>query len=140
MKKADIQLIEFFKKDKKRAILAVAALLGMALAVFLSSSDKSGVSEGYSLSEYKSELEGELAEMCSSIKGVGRCRVTVSFSEGESLEYKGSALIGSKPPRVLGVCVICDGADREGVKGEICECMRSLFDIGSNRISVMKMK
>ena len=121
MKKTSTGLIDFFKKDKKRILLAAAALFGIALAILFSSPSSEKDGEDYTLSEYKAELEDELGEMCAAIKGVGRCRVTVSFSEGESLEYKGSTLIGSKPPRVLGVCVICDGADREDVKNEICE-------------------
>jgi len=90
--------------------------------------------------EYKRTLEGELEELCTSVRGVGRCRVTVTFSEGESLQYKGSSLIGSTPPRVMGVTVVCEGADRDSVREAISECMCSLFDIRSNRVCVLKMK
>ena len=140
MKKTTFDIIEFFKKDKKRIILALIALLGIAVALLFSAPGSEVAESGQTLSEYKAALEVELSEMCASIKGVGKCEVTVSFSEGESLEYKGSVLIGSSPPRVLGVCIVCEGADRNGVKSALSECMRSLFDIGANRISVMKMK
>lgn len=140
MKKTALNIIDFFKRDRRRVALAALALLGIALAIAFSSPAAKSNGDSYTLAEYKAELEEELGEMCSSIKGVGRCRVTVSFSEGESLEYKGSTLIGSRPPRVLGVCVVCEGAELDGVKSALSECMRSLFDIGSNRISVMKMK
>lgn len=132
--------IEFFRRDKRRLLLLALAAVGLLFALMLPSGGKDSAKEGVTLSEYKAALEEELAEMCSSIEGVGRCRVTVSFSAGESLQYKGSQLIGSTPPRVLGVSVVCEGAERDGVRSEISECMRALFDIGANRVSVMKMK
>ena len=92
------------------------------------------------LDEYKIKLEGELETLCESIKGAGRCEVTVTFSEGEHLEYKGSNIIGSEPPRVLGVTVVCKGGSDLNVKRNICDCMTALFDIGSNRVCVLEMK
>ena len=140
MKKAALNLIDFLKRDKKRAILAACALFGILIAIAFSQPAQEKSNSDLTLSEYKSQLENELSKMCSSVRGVGKCLVTVSFSEGESLEYKGSSLVGSKPPKVLGVCVICEGADKESVRASVSECMRSLFDIGANRISIMKMK
>lgn len=141
MKKTALNLIDFIKRDKKRGLIAAAAVCAILLAVLFSiPTAEEKTEESSALAEYKARLEEELGEMCSSISGVGRCRVTVSFSEGESLEYKGSSLIGSKPPQVLGVCIVCEGAERDGVRSALCDCMRSLFDIGANRVSVMKMK
>ncbi|MBR5139984.1 MAG: hypothetical protein IKV16_02910 [Clostridia bacterium] len=94
---------------------------------------------GETLAQYKARLEEELADICSSVDGVGRCRVTVSFERGEEREYKGSALIGSKPPKVLGVSVVCSGANSDAVRAEIIRMMSALFDIGTNRIAVLKL-
>ena len=140
MKKTALNLIDFIKRDKKRVILAVLAILGILFAILFSLPEGESNTDGDSLSEYKARLEDELGDMCSSISGVGRCRVTVTFSEGEALEYKGSSLVGSTPPRVLGVCIVCEGAEADSVRSALSDCMRSLFDIGSNRVSIMKMK
>ncbi|MBR2650312.1 MAG: hypothetical protein IKD45_01495 [Clostridia bacterium] len=132
--------VNFFKEDKRRLLLLAAAVLGILLVLLSGLGGEGGGSEGITLSEYKRTLEGELEELCTSVRGVGRCRVTVTFSEGESLQYKGNSLIGSTPPRVMGVTVVCEGADRDSVREAISECMCSLFDIRSNRVCVLKMK
>jgi hypothetical protein len=114
-------------------------VIGILLVVISSfgSEDKKEVS--VSLGEYKRQLEGELADMCTRIRGVGKCYVSISFERGEQSTYKGSTLIETKPPKVLGVTVICKGADSDLVRGQIVNMMSSLFDIGTNRIAVLKL-
>ena len=133
--------MDFIKKNKKALGVVLLLLLGIFLLIF-SSIDPS-LSEGEesvdSLEEYKSRLEAELGELCSSVKGVGRCRVTVTFERGEERVYKGSTLIESKPPKVMGVTVVCKGADSDLVRAELVSMMSALFDIGSNRIAVLKL-
>lgn len=127
-------------KNKRGVFIAFLFILG-AVMLLLSSRTSEPVKEeeGETLAQYKVRLEEELAQMCSSVEGVGRCKVTVSFERGEEKEYKGSSLIGSKPPKVLGVTVVCKGADSDFVKSEIIGMMSALFDIGTNRIAVLKL-
>lgn len=134
------KLFELLGRDKKTLVTVAIGLVGILL-VLLSlggGSDTEIPKDG--LEEYKSRLEAELEALCESIDGAGRCRVTVSFSEGERLEYKGSSLIGSEPPRVLGITVVCEGGDDSYIKNSISDCMTALFDIGSNRVCVLKLK
>ena len=71
------------------------------------------------------ELETELAELCSSADGVGECRVMITYGEdGE----------------VFAVAVLCSGAESARVRSEVKELVGSLFGIGANRISVMKLE
>ena len=105
-----------------------------------SGGQKTQKSENYdSLAEYKESLETELARLCSSVEGVGKCTVTVSFERGEEKLYKGSTLIETKPPRVMGITVVCRGADSDSVRASLTAMLSSLFDIGSNRVSVLKL-
>lgn len=130
---------QFVEKNKKSLFIILLLFLG-ALMIALSSSPKEDESEPRGeLLEYKKQLEEELSELCSSVSGVGRCRVTVTFERGEESVYKGSQLIESRPPRVLGVTVVCGGADSDKVRGELTAMMSALFDIGSNRIAVLKL-
>ena len=131
----------FLKGDKKKITIIVIALLG-ALLMLLSLGDKGEeeVKDCESLSEYKERLEEELSEICSSVSGAGRCKVSVSFSEGERAEYRGTNKISSTPPRILGITVLSEGAERSEVRSALTECMTALFDIGSNRVAVLKMK
>ena len=128
----------YVSKNKGSVAVALLLILGLFLIVFSSGSAVGDEAEE-GLEEYKAELEAELSEMCSSVRGVGKCRVTVSFERGEEKVYKGSSLIESKPPKVLGVTVVCEGADSDKVRAEIISAMSALFDIGSNRIAVLKL-
>ena len=132
---------EYIGKYKKPIVIIMFLAIGIILLAFSSSSspadEKSAQEEN--LNAYKERLEGELAEVCSSVKGVGKCKVTVTFERGEERVYKGSVLIESKPPKVLGVTVVCKGADSDLVRAEISGMMSALFDIGANRIAVLKL-
>ena len=134
--------LKVFLKEKYRLIAVVfAALVGIVLIAlsFGGGNDGEEKNNTVPLAEYKATLEGELEEACSSVRGVGRCEVIVTFERGAENTYKGNSLIESKPPRVMGVTVICDGADSDEVRACITGMMSSLFAIGTNRISVMKL-
>ena len=125
-------------RGKLLLLLAAAGVLLLVISVMLPSESECGEQVG-ELEEYKARLEGELADFCSSVVGAGRCRVMVSFAEGESFEYKGSTLLSSAPPRVLGVTVLCQGGDSVAVQGRISELISALFDLGKNRICVLRL-
>lgn len=133
-------IINGFIKDKKKLAALLIGLFGVLLIALSLGTDAEKDQKEYTLEDYKAELEDELCALCESVEGAGRCRVTVTFSEGERFEYKGSNVIGSEPPRVLGVTVVCRGGDDPDIKKNISECMTALFDIGSNRVCVLKMK
>ncbi len=132
-------ILPFIRKNKRLCIIfvSVAALL---LALSLFTQDAEEKSTASSLSEYKEMLEQRLCELCSSIDGVGKCYVYVSFESGEENSYKSGMLIETKPPRVLGVSVVCQGGDKIEVKRELAELFTSLFDIGANRVKISKLK
>ena len=126
-------------KGKGRyAVIASLALLGILL---LSLSGGSGEKEAEkdALTEYRERMESEVSELCESVDGVGRCRVFITFARGEANTYKGSTVIETKPPLVLGVSVVCDGGDSERVRGELVRMICAAFDIGTNRVAVMKL-
>jgi stage III sporulation protein AG len=133
------KFLSFILENKKTAILLALAVLGLLIACAFSSGD-TATSEESSLSEYELDLENQLSSLCSSVKGVGKCRVHVSFATGEENIYRGGVLIETKPPRVLGVVVVCDGGDKASVRAELSELLSALFDIGSNRIKISKLK
>ena len=133
------RLILFFKEKRKIALILILASVGLML-VAISSVGTETAAEGDGLGEYKAELEKSLEKLCSEVDGVGRCSVMVSFSRGEENTYKGSQLTESKPPRVLGVTVVCDGGDSATVKAPLSQMLCALFDIGTNRVAVLPSK
>ena len=137
---ADFLKNNFFK-NKKGALIITALAIGVFLLIFSSfiGGEVDSAAQTDTLSEYKTKLEEELADICASVEGVGRCRVTLSFERGAENSYKGSNLIESKPPKVMGVTVVCRGADSDEVRLEIVGMMTALFDIGANRVAVLKL-
>ncbi|MBQ4071528.1 MAG: hypothetical protein IJD51_03860 [Clostridia bacterium] len=128
-------------KDKKRLVgIILLAVLGLLLIISSASSDKGDAQTEQTLDEYKRQLEGELTDICSSVEGVGKCRVMISFERGAENTYKGSSLVGSKPPKVMGVSIVCSGGDSSQVRSRLCELVSALFGIGANRVSVAKLE
>ena len=113
--------------------------LGIMLIAISGATGNDTVENVPSLAQYKAELEDEVENMCSSVRGVGKCRVMITFERGEENTYKGSSLIESKPPKVMGISVVCRGADSPEVTRALVDMLTALFDIGSNRISVLKL-
>ena len=133
-----------FLKERRNLALLLLALVGAVLVFssalgFGSGSTASGSSERVTLDEYKRSLEEELSSLCSRVSGAGRCVVSVSFSEGERLEYKGTSVVSSTPPKVSGVTVLALGGGADAVKREISELISALYGIGHNRICVLKL-
>lgn len=126
--------------EKRGRIYLLLFALGIGLlllSISYPASDKKA--DSVTLDEYKFRLEEQLSEICSQVEGAGKCRVMVSFSEGESKEYKGGSLVSSRPPRIEGVTVLCRGADKASVRAELCELVSALYGIGSNRICILKL-
>ena len=109
-------------------ISALALGLGLLILIF-AGGDDSGSATGLSAEE---QIESRLEELCSSIDGVGRCRVMVSCV----YEYQG---YGREPSlQVVSVAIVCRGGDRAEVRQALTELVRSLYGIGSNRISISR--
>lgn len=121
----------------------------------------SNVSDLYSYSEL---LQKDLESTLSSVYGVGRCSVMITFSDGGETVYacdenssvsdgKSAAdrkyvLISSRSqglvlkvcsPSVLGVAVICEGGDSTRIKNDVTEILSRTLGISADRIAVKKM-
>ncbi len=103
------------------AILVALALLLAAALVYGRHAD--GKDTG-------SETETRISEICSAVDGVGECRVIVNFEPGT----------GEEEGRVYSVAVICEGADDVNVRARITGLITSLYGIGSNRVSVVRLE
>ena len=133
--------IAFIKGNKKIFTVGAFILLGVILIFASSLSDGDGgqTKSEITLDEYKARLEEDIADLCRDVEGVGRCRVFITLERGEQNSYKGSMLMETKPPKVLGVTVVCRGADSDYVRCELTEMLCALFDVGANRIAILKL-
>ena len=131
---------EIIRGNKKLLFYFLVLVIGL-LFLLISSGLSGGESSGGGMSEsdYKEKLEDEIENLCSSVRGVGKCKVFITLKRGVQNTYKGSNLIESRPPEVLGVTVVCRGADSDAVREELSEMLSALFDIGYNRIAILKL-
>lgn len=112
--KSDNGFFEFIKKDKRTVILLAMVICGV-LVLLLSGSSSTKETE---------EAGMEIAEICSSIEGVGRCKVALTYDEeGE----------------VYAAAVLCEGAEHAEVREKIYDLMTSLYGIRTSRISILKI-
>lgn len=127
MKGNKVSPAEFFKRNKKAVLAILLALLGILMIVAGSGARSKATDE-------RDELEEQLEEMCSSLSGVGSCRVMINYKVTEG-RYGSS---GTKT--VESVAIICKGADKVGVRKELTDMLSALYGIGANRIHISKMK
>ena len=83
---------------------------------------------------YTPDEEARLAELCSSLSGVGKCRVFIAYEE-RTVSYS------SRTEKVIvGVAVICEGGGNDSVKARLTSLIDSLYGIGANRIRIDRME
>lgn len=126
--RSDKDFLTFLKgivKGKRAFLFASVLLLLLFLVIFPKSCGESAEA----IEDEKSETEARIEELCSSVEGVGKCRVMVTLESDKKGEEG----------RVYSVAVVCEGAENAEVRLKIKELISSLYGIGKNRISVVKM-
>ena len=118
-------------------------------------------------SEYTGQLENRLEEMISLINGAGETKVIVTLecdyetvyakdgsiekdndSTDEDSEYiiidsrdvQGGLVLKTVTPKIRGVAVVCAGGDSMYVKTAVTDLLSAVLDIGTNHISVSKLR
>lgn len=133
-------VLDFFKKTPGLARMGVLLLLGVALLLFAGGTEKKEKeSDSSDLSAYGEAMEKRLESLCSQVAGVGRAEVMITFASGEQIEYRGSTQIGTSPPEVLGVTVLCTGGGSVEVRAALSEMLGALLGIGASRICVLPL-
>ena len=118
------RFLKLIKKNAAVVKIGVFLFLGLTLILFgtVGGGEKRGGAE--ELSE-----EESLERICSSVVGVGECRVIIGYTPTSCLSEK----------RVESVCVVCRGASSVKVRERLTELLSSLYGIGSNRIYIAQM-
>ena len=115
--KKEKSFIEYLKSLPLGTKLSVCAATLAVLLAFGVGGESAGAPE-------VSDERSDLAEVCSLVDGVGRCRVMINYSESGE---------------VIAVAVLCDGAESTEVRSRLVGLISSLYGIGSHRISVLKI-
>ena len=135
--------ISAFLPKTKKGIFAAVFLLAVGILLLSFSGDgakkSAQTAEGDTLG-YLAALEEETATLCSSVQGVGKCRVMITLEKGEETVYRAGAKIGTTPPRVQAITLVCEGGGTDRVRREMSSMLSSLFGIGEHRVTVLKLK
>ena len=115
--KSENNFLKFLRTQGKGQALALVICIGIGLLLLGGGVNRSDEAPA-------ATLEDDTEALCSMVSGVGECRVMITYTEEE---------------RVYAVAVLCDGAESDTVRREIVSLVCSLFGIGSNRVSVLKL-
>jgi stage III sporulation protein AG len=106
------------------------------------------------------DLQQELTQILSQIQGVGDVQVLLTVAEGERFVYQtdengtsiDTVIVSDEnrvesglicqviPPSYRGAIIVCQGADRPEVQLRVVEAVSKVTGLGSDRITVLKMK
>lgn len=110
-----------------------------------------------------SDVEKRLERIISDVKGAGKSKVLISYSEksrvevakdvvkteiGDTVTVKETiVMVGGKPyvineysPTVEGVIIVCEGADDLKVRIEITDAVVTALNVSADKIKILKMK
>ncbi|MBO7215264.1 MAG: hypothetical protein J6V66_07240 [Clostridia bacterium] len=160
----DKQVVNKTKSIKKEYVF-IAVLLVVVIAIFISNGNLfSAVNSGeHGNLDYASKIESKLEKLLSEVQGVGKVKVFVttdgSFSEvvlkdskqetvnGEKTTVESVILVGGKPyvtktsnPNIIGIAVVCQGADSLSVKLNVTEIITTTLSVSADCVRIIKMK
>ena len=119
---------DFLKRGGRARLCVIIFAVGLVLILIGALGGGSDAPVG------EDSLEARLEDICSSLEGVGSCRVMLGYAES-STRYGSS---GER--RVESVAVVCKGADKPAVRAKLTELFSALYGISTVRISISKMK
>lgn len=158
------RLAEFVKRYRYAVIVVLMGVILMCLPTGKRTvSDESQVPTQQAATDQVS-LEDSLAAILSQIKGAGKVEVLLTEARGSETVYQSDSSTGEgssrldtvtvtdqdraqnglvrqiNPPAYLGAIVVCQGADSPSVRLAIVEAVSSVTGLGTDHITVLKMK
>lgn len=100
---------------------------------------------------YRAALTAEVTALCREVSGVGETSVLLTLEAGERLVYAEDGdgyvtvggeglLVERRPPRVLGVAVVCTGGDDPAVRERLSALLSAALGVGTNRVEITAKK
>ena len=154
--------ITFLQKYKYVALVLV---IGIALMLIPGREKTQKITTDPQETVCQPDMEQRLAQILSQIDGAGRVSVFLSVEEGELMIYQQDEDVNADgsgrydtvtvtdsnrtqsglvqqviPPKYQGVIVVCQGAQKASVRLNIIQAVAKVTGLGTDRISVLKMK
>ena len=167
LKKLSKKLTDLFLKYR---VVILVLIIGLALMLIPSGSKPttSGTEQAYKDNTEEIPLEERLSAILSKIHGAGQVTVLLSKGEGEQTVYQTDTDVSTRendsserrstvtvtdaqrnqtgliqqvnPPKYMGAIVLCEGANDPTVRLSVTDAVSKATGLGSDRISVLKMK
>lgn len=112
-----------FVKDNKKVIVVVVLIIILVGTIYFINKFSSKSSPTYSASGEKTATEAKLTGILSSIDGVGATEVMINESKDG----------------ILGVIIVCEGADCIMTKNTILNAVSTALNINKNLIAIYSM-
>ncbi len=160
---ADKKTNSIFKKE----YLLIILLTVVVIVIFLSGQDISfsffESNKDKTSGNYVTTIEEGLKSILSDVEGAGKINVFVTVDgteeevvlknvetkteNGVKTTVESIVLVGGKPyvtktnnPSILGVAIVCEGADNLSVKLKITEIVTTTLNVNSDSVRIIKMK
>ena len=138
----------------------VIVIIALGIFLLLLPSGTDAPEEEAIVTQPPTNLQQELSQILSQIQGVGQVQVLLTVAEGERFVYQtdesstsiDTVIVSDEnrvesglicqviPPTYRGAIVVCQGADRPEVQLKVVEAVSKVTGLGSDRITVLKMK
>ena len=151
------------KKTKyklKKEYAFVVILIFVAIGIFISGTNifSSVKGKNNSASSYETSLENRIENLLSEIDGVGKVKVFINanFDESNNNNLNNNQLKWQEDSqifatlnqgdnsglniKVIGVIVVCQGADKLNVKVTVTEVITTALSVSADSIRIIKMK
>ncbi len=114
----------FIKYLKTQDSVKIAIAIGVGILLLIL-----GITFGTDERNDNDDMEARVSEICSSVDGVGECRVLIYYKQGSGYNAEDT---------VESVLIVCEGGDSPEVRLKLSKILSSLFGIGTNRIRIEK--
>lgn len=159
-------IIEKVKKNKKIQLFLILVVISIGIVFFLCNfaGEKTSNTDVSFVDKYVSNLEYKLENTLSTVKGAGKINVVITVESGmetilamkktTTISESGKTEIIETPilvngktvvlkenyPKVIGVLIVCEGADSISVLSKIQQATISLLNIKLEQIEILSMK
>lgn len=143
----NIKISQLLASERARNIFIILGL-GAVFLIFLTSQFGTSEAENpqmntdvLSAHEYCTQLTDNTKAMIEGIEGAGETMVFITLDASYEYVYLEDDKTLSKvvEPKVRGVAVLCKGGEDPVVKEQIALMLKSLFSLGSDKISIGKL-
>lgn len=136
---------KLFENEKITKVIIILGIIGIAL-IFLSTftgfdtSKQKDSDTIFSVDTYSQNLETELTDIITKIKGVGNADVMLTIENSVECVYLDNKDTKTKQiePIIRGVVVVCDGGDDQIVVQRVIDAVTKALNISSSKVCVAK--